>query len=181
MNEMSYENVRLAEWRTTYIFKPEMKLLIESILDYGWVSPIVVRKEDFTIIDGASRWIAAQDKRIKKRDGGKIPVLLVDCDEVDAMIMHVRLNRARGFSVAKPLSRLLKRIIASQKYDEPTIQEALRMTDEEFDLLADGSLIKTRKLKEHKYSNAWVPVEAPPPNASIAGEISIERPPNADR
>jgi ParB-like chromosome segregation protein Spo0J len=181
MNEVHYKNVQPASWKTTYIFKPEMKLLTESVLDYGWIAPIVVRKEDSTIIDGFSRWVISQDKRIVKRDKGIIPVTFVDCDEVDAMIMHVRLNRAKGSTIAKPLSRLLKRIIASKKYDESIIQEALRMTDEEFDLLVDGSLIKTRKLKEHKYSNAWVPVEAPPPDAQIAGEITIERPPNADR
>ena len=45
------------------------------------------------------------------------------------------------------------------------------MTSDEFDVLADGSLVKMRKIKQHSYSPAWVPIE------STSGEdIRIERP-----
>lgn len=182
MNELHFENIRPASWRATYIFKPDLKALGSAIADYGWISPILVRKEDMTIIDGHARWIVAQsNKDVLTRDKGIVPVVFVDCDEVDAMIMHIRVNRIRGFVVAKPTSRLIKRIIASKKYLDDEIQTSLGMSDDEFDLLVDGSLIKTKKLTEHKYSNAWVPVEAPPAGATLAGEIKIERPMNADR
>jgi len=56
----------------------------------------------------------------------------------------------------------------------------LCMRAEELSIMIDGSLLKTRKLKEHNYARAWVPIEAPP--GSIDGEsFSIERPPNPDR
>jgi ParB-like chromosome segregation protein Spo0J len=182
MNELHFENIRPAPWRATYIFKPDLKALGMAISDYGWVSSVLVRREDSTIIDGHARWIVAQsNKDVLARDAGILPVTFVDCDEADAMIMHIRLNRIRGFVVAKPTSRLIKRVIASKKYSEEEVQSALGMSNDEFDLLIDGSLIKTKKLAEHKYSNAWIPVEAPPPEATIAGEIKIERPANADR
>ena len=45
------------------------------------------------------------------------------------------------------------------------------MTLEEFQILLDGSLVKMRKIKQHTYSPAWVPIE------SASGEdIKIERP-----
>jgi ParB-like chromosome segregation protein Spo0J len=175
------ENLRPADWRATYIFKPEMRLLADSLADYGWTSPIIARV-DGTIIDGFSRWLVTQsDARLKKQFGGEVPVVFVDCDEAEAMIMHVRLNRARGQVIAKQLSRLLKRVARSGKWTNDDIQAAVRMSDDEYDTLIDGSLIKTRSLKEYQYSKAWVPVEAPPPDAVLAGTIVIERPPNPDR
>jgi hypothetical protein len=63
------------------------------------------------------------------------------------------------------------------------------MTSEEFDLLREPDLLISKKVKEHTYSRAWVPIEAPPVGTVIAARevnpvspnIQIERPPNADR
>lgn len=178
---VNISSLRPADWRACYMFKPELRLLADSLADYGWISPIVART-DGTIVDGFSRWLVAQsDKRLVKKFGGEVPVMWVYCDEAEAMVMHVRLNRARGVMVAKNLSRLLKRVSRTGKWTSADVQAAVRMSNEEFDTLIDGSLIKSRALKEHEYSKAWVPVEAPPADAVLAGNITIERPPNADR
>ena len=50
----------------------------------------------------------------------------------------------------------------------------------ELELMLDGTLIIHRDIKNHTYSRAWVPVEAPSGTVE-EGRISIERPPNADR
>lgn len=171
------ENIRPADWRATYILRPDLAILGQSIADYGWTSPIVVRAADMTIIDGFARWLIAQ----KMPAGSTIPVLLVDCDQTDAMCMHIRLNRGRGQVMAKPLSNLLKQILRAKKYNEVELQTKLMMTPDEFGVLRDGTLLKVKKISEHKYSQAWVPVEAPPAGAVLAGEMTIERPPNADR
>ena len=169
-----------APWRCTYVLKPDRKVLVESLRIYGWTSPIIANSTDTTIIDGHERWrIAGDEDDISKRDGGLVPVLWVDCDEIEAMLMHVRLNRGRGQIQAKPLSDLLRRILRSGAYDTQQLKSALNMTKDEAELLFDGGLIKTRKIAEHKYSRAWVPVEAPA--GSITPAVSIERPPNADR
>lgn len=175
------ENLRPAPWRATYIFKPNLRLLGDALTDYGFIFPIVART-DGTIIDGFARWLAVQsDPRLVKKFRSEVPVVYVDCDEAEAMIMHIRLNRARGQVMAKPLSNLLKRIARSGKWTDDDLQAALRMVNDEFDTLIDGSLIKARSLKEHEYSKAWIPIEAPPAGAVVAGEITIERPPNPDR
>lgn len=179
---LEIENVKPATWRTGYILRPEYRTLRDSMADYGWLSPILVRKADYTIIDGFFRWqLASTDKKVSKKVGNQIPVILVDCDEVDAMIMHVRMNRSKGQPVAKALSRLVKRIEFTKKYDERDLQNLLGMTYEEFNVLLTGSLLKTRKLKEYKYSKAWVPVEVAPEDATVSGSISIERPPTPDQ
>jgi ParB-like chromosome segregation protein Spo0J len=190
IEHVPYDAVRPASWRTTYTFRPEMKLLTQSLIDLGWVQPIVVRRQDATIIDGFARWACAQnDKNIYKRDKKKIPVVWVDCDEVDALIHHVRLNRARGSVVAKPLSKVVSMAIASGKYDQETLRLALGMSADEFDMLRAPHLLVAKNMKEHTYSRAWVPIEAPPVAQVINGrkikaasmDIEIERPPNPDR
>jgi hypothetical protein len=182
--------IRPAQWRSTYTFKPELKLLTQSIRDLGWVSPILVRQEDSTIIDGFARWVVAQgDKVISKRDRNLVPVVYISCDEVDAMLHHVRLNRARGQVMARPLSRLISDAVGSGKYGREVIRQALGMTLDEFDMLRQPDVLISKKVKEHEYSRAWVPIEAPPVGSmieasevnAVAGDIVIERPPNPDR
>ncbi len=168
------ENIKPAPWKATYIFRPELKLLEESIASYGILTPLIIRSEDSTIIDGFARWVVAQ-RNPSIRDN--IPATFVSANDSDAMILHVRLNRARGFVVAKDLSNIVAQLFELADYTPIQIQQAFNMTTDEFEAIADGTLIKKRKIKEHKYSNAWVPVETNGPTE----KISIERPPNPDR
>ena len=169
-----------APWRTTYVLKPDQKVLVGSLLAYGWISPIIVHRKTRFIIDGCERWkIAADDEKIFKRDRGIVPVVWVDCDEIEAMIMHVRINRGRGQIQAKKLSSLIKKLDRSKKYDHTDLRKIFSMSVDEIDLLFDGGLLKTRKIAKHTYSRAWVPIEAP--KGAATPVASIERPPNADR
>ena len=182
MNIEMIDGDRLVEapWRTTYLLKPDQKVLASSLLDYGWLSPVIVHEKTSMIIDGHERWlIAGDEKKIVRRDKGRVPVVWIDCDEIEAMIMHIRLNRGRGAIQAKKLSSVFKQITRSGKYDKPELKKLFAMSTDEMDLLYDGGLLKTRKLDEHVYSRAWVPIEAP--KGAPTPTMSIERPPNADR
>lgn len=172
------DSIRPADWRATYMLKPDMKLLTKSMMEYGWLSPITVRKSDSRIIDGFHRWLVAQDQDFIKKHGKKIPVIFVDIDAIDSMIMHIRLNRARGSLIAKFVSRLINDIVRSKKYERSELKQLLTMGDDEIEVLLNGTLLKQRKISEYQYSKAWVPVEAPA--GSVEAAI-IETPPNADR
>ena len=175
-------NVKPAPWMATHILNPDLRHLAESISEYGWLYPILVRANDSTIIDGFARWwIAGNDKQVQVRDRGRIPVQWIDCDETTAKIMHVRLNRARGIVVARHLSRLVQDLVASSGVSDAALRQMLGMTVDEFDVLLTPGLIKARKLAEHPYSAAWVPVEVPAGAAVTVPEMAFERPPNADR
>ena len=52
-----------APWRATHVLKPDLKLLTESIREYGVLSPLVVRKESMTIIDGFHRYVSLQNDK----------------------------------------------------------------------------------------------------------------------
>jgi ParB-like chromosome segregation protein Spo0J len=185
MNQMNIDwvngsDLKSAPWRSVYILKPDLEVLAKSLNEYGWLQPILVQKSTGRIIDGNYRWqIAANFKGLHEKHDGLVPVVWVECDDIDAQLMHLRLNRGRGNIFAKQMSRILKTVIRSKKYTEKELKQKLMIKADEMDLLLDGSLIKTRKVAEHKYSAAWVPVEAP---SSFTEPVAdIERPPNSDR
>lgn len=178
MKTMKIEELRPAPWRATHVLKPDLKLLSKAIEDYGLINPIVVQKNTGLIIDGFHRVISiATNKRLNLQYAKEVPVHIVDCTDVDAMVMHIVLNRARGAIVNHYLSRTVKKIHQSGKYSAAALEDLFGMSMVEVDMLLDGSLIKMRKVSEHKYSKAWVPIEAP--SGSI-DYVEFERPPNAD-
>lgn len=166
MNYVDTKKVFPAKWRSScYIVSPDYKRLEKSVETFGFLNPIIIQKNG-TIIDGFHRWKIANDNKINK-----IPVVVVDVDDIDAMLLHIDLNRYRGIVVAKYLSRIIKRILESNKFSYDDLRQRMSMTSEEFDVLADGTLIKMRKIKQHTYSPAWVPIES-----KNGEDIVIEKP-----
>lgn len=175
-----FDEVRPADWRTTHMLRPDVKVLTQSMTKFGWLTHLVVRRADMTIIDGFHRWMVAHtDKGFIRAHGIEVPIQVVDVDEIDARLMHVMCNRARGAVVARYLASTFQDVLRSRKYDEQTLRKMLSMSSDEFELLVDASLIKSRKIDEYSYSKAWVPVEAPP--GTVLDTSNIERPPNPDR
>lgn len=173
--------LRVAPWRATYIVKPDLGLLATSLAAYGWLSPIVVYgKRDgdgLTVVDGHERLALAKAMPRVLVDRRFVPaVVLPDISETEAMIMHVTLNRGRGQVLNKSLSKIVRTIINSGTHDSDSLMRALNMTADELQVLLDGSLLKMRKISEHVYSKAWVPIEA-----NQDERPHFERPPNPDR
>lgn len=178
MNNTTLENwkaLKPSSFKTVnHVLAPDYRLLKESLEKFGWLVPIVVRKEDSTIIDGYHRWVLAAND--PKALGEEIPVSWVSCDQVDAMVLHVVLNRSKGSILNRDLSVLLKQIQRSKKYEEEELRLLFRMSHDEFDILRDGTLLKHKNIKRHEYSKAWVPIET----SGTSEPIKIERPPNED-
>ena len=150
----------------TYLVSHDFRRLKNSIELYGILQPIICQEATDCIIDGLHRW------RIAKLLGmPEVPIVYVDVPDEEAAVMHVVINRNRGVVVNRFLSELIQEMVLVNEVDAEEMQEQLGLNDEEFSLLLDGSLIKMRNIKEHKYSPAWVPIESP------TGEnIMIERP-----
>jgi len=168
-----------APWRVNYILKPDIKILISSIEKYGLLNPILVQESSNTIIDGHQRIIAiSQSKILSKKYAKSILCTKIDLSDIDAMILHVQMNRGRGSVMAKRMSDVVKRIHQSRLYSIEQLDDMFNMSVQESEMMLDGSLLKMRKIKEHTYSKAWVPIEAP---AKPGNEITLEKPPNPDR
>lgn len=162
------ENLKTPEWRTTYILRTNLIGLKESIKSFGIIYPIIAMP-DGTIIDGYARWVAAHDLGLQE-----VPVVHKDCNKVEAILLHIQLNRFRGDVVPYHLSRAVRSL--SKAMDEREILNTLNMTADELDVLMDGTLIKKRKVKEHNYNKAWVPMES-----TSSEDFQIERPPTPDK
>jgi ParB-like chromosome segregation protein Spo0J len=166
-------------WHATHVLRPDLLVLSGSLADYGFMSPIIVQKSTNIIIDGYHRWMLVKDnKHMNKKFDGLVPVRYVDCDSLEARAMHMRLNRGRGALVAHKVSDIVRELIASGAYEEQDFDRILSMKYDELEILMDGTILKRKKISEHKYSRAWVPIEAP---AGTVDSPNIESPPNSDR
>jgi ParB-like chromosome segregation protein Spo0J len=89
-----------------------LELLKQSILTNGWTLPIVV-KPDYTIIDGFHRWMVSGDPELKKKLGGKVPVVIVDhgSDKAKDMYGTVTHNRARGTHQLEPMKKIVRELL----------------------------------------------------------------------
>ncbi len=169
MNE-PIENIKWVHWRKlapndwnpNFVMAPELTLLEHSILAIGWIQPILVSPE-MEIIDGFHRWlISSKSQAFLERWGGKVPVVIVDVPRWKALCMTVRINRAKGSHGAREMSDIVRELVDEHSVDRSTLTREMGMTNEEIDLLYSEGVFKARKVKAHKYSKAWVPIEDDP-------------------
>ncbi len=95
------EKLRANAYNPNSVAPPEMKLLYRSILEDGYTMPIVcyyLPDEDvYEIVDGFHRhMVMKQHKDIYEREGGCMPVVVIDKPLSDRMASTIRHNRARG-------------------------------------------------------------------------------------
>lgn len=177
---VNFETLKVPTWKCTYTLRPELLVIGSSLIQFGFIQPIHVRRSTGEIIDGSERFLLATSiHQISEMCDGVIPVVYHDVDLMDSMMLHVRLNRGHSVIVAEKLSLIVKQLIKSGEYTTLEIMSYLSMGNEEFSVLSDGRLIKHRNIKEHNYAKAWVPIEAPP--QKTVAPIEFERPPNKDR
>lgn len=180
--EVSADSLREPSWHATHILRPDLVVLADSVANFGILSPLIVQRSSGMIIDGVQRHrLIVGNKHLKEMYYDKVPVRFVDVSDLDAMIMHIQINRGRGSLVAKKLSALVRALHKSKKLSDSDFSKRLSMRFLELELMLDSSILKHRDIKNHSYSRAWVPVEAPPGTVEREGSVTIERPPNSDR
>lgn len=166
VESIAIHEVNLPSWRSAnYIVTPDFKQLEESIRRYGILHPITLQSNG-TLIDGFHRLRIAQNLGMREA-----PCRYINIDDVEAMLLHIELNRYRGVVIAKFLSQMIITLLNSGRYEYEELRKRMKLTREEFDVLSDGSLIKMRKIKQHSYSPAWIPIES-----KTGEDIQIERP-----
>jgi ParB-like chromosome segregation protein Spo0J len=141
------------------VFTPELRLLERSLLLTGWVQPVLVSK-DLTIIDGFHRrCLAMESKALQKRDHGKVPCAILDVEPWQAMVLTIRMNRAKGTHVAAKMHDIVRELIDKHNLDPQEIALEIGATREEIDLLYQDGVFSAKKIKDHVFSKAWVPEE----------------------
>lgn len=107
----------------------ELEKLKRSIAEFGFVEPVVVRKQDNAVIGGHQRLEAAKALGLEK-----VPVVYVDVTEAQAKALNLALNRIQGEWDLPKLGALLEEL-----RDLPDLDETLSGFDapEMDDLLAE--------------------------------------------
>lgn len=160
-------------WNPNRVHRPELKLLEQSLLLTGWIQPVLARRADGMIIDGFHRWRLAQDApAVTARYDGRLPVAYLDVSREDAMLLTVRINRAKGSHASTLMSALVRDLLDSGVPRERIMVE-MGATAHEVDLLAAEDVFKARSVAAHAYSPSWYPVEADRP-AVIADPLEAE-------
>ena len=145
------------DYNPNVVFSPELRSLERNILAIGWVQPVIASTSKI-IIDGFHRtMLSKESKALKKIYNGKVPVVMFDVPRDKAMILTVRMNRAKGSHVAVRMSNMIKELIDEHKWEVVELAKELGATKKEVDLLYQDGVFKFRNIKEYKYSKAWYP------------------------
>lgn len=141
------------------VFTPELRLLELNILRLGWVQPVLVSR-DMVIIDGFHRWMLTMNSEaMKARYKGFLPCAVLDVDRPTAMMLTVRMNRAKGSHIACKMSDLVKALVRDHGIATDRLAEELGATADEIELLLQDNVFKAKDVKSLSFSKAWYPVE----------------------
>jgi ParB-like chromosome segregation protein Spo0J len=95
------EKIEANAYNPNIVAPPEMKLLELSIWEDGYTMPCVcyyrADEDRYELVDGFHRYMVMKiSRRIYEREGGCLPVSVIDKDVSNRMASTIRHNRARG-------------------------------------------------------------------------------------
>lgn len=116
------EKVKSNDYNPNSVAPPEMALLETSIWEDGYTQPIVVVKDaendQFIVVDGFHRYCTLMNsKRIREREQGMLPVVVLNKDMHDRMASTIRHNRARGAHNIELMSSIVAELVEMGKGD----------------------------------------------------------------
>jgi DNA modification methylase len=94
------------------ISNEQLESLTRSLRTYGFVQPVLARREDRTVIGGHQRLLAA--RRLGYRE---VPVIFLDLTQEQARVLNVGLNKIAGEWDQELLAQLLKDLDAFEGLD----------------------------------------------------------------
>ena len=156
------DKIKTNTYNPNKVAPPEMKLLYESIKEDGYTMPIVcyyVKEEDaYVIVDGFHRYrIILEHPDIYEREGGMLPVSVIDKPLDQRMASTVRHNRARGTHNVELMSSIVKELHELGRSDA-WIAKHLGMDKDEILRLKQITGLAAL-FKDVKFGKAWHPAE----------------------
>lgn len=106
------DQIKANAYNPNAVAPPEMALLETSIWEDGYTMPIVCYHiadgDYYEIVDGYHRYTTMLNSdRIREREGGLLPVVVIDKDASNRMASTIRHNRARGSHSIELMSRIV--------------------------------------------------------------------------
>lgn len=142
------------------VMNAEMNLIERSILRTGWIQPILINK-NFTIIDGFHRWTLSRlSTQLREKYHGRVPCAVLDVSDAEAMMITVRINRAKGTHLAFRMSEYIKELIQKHKIPMDDLARDIGATIDEVELLMKSDVFEHKDIQNWTYSEAWFPAES---------------------
>jgi ParB-like chromosome segregation protein Spo0J len=141
---------------------PELKLLYDSIKEDGYTMPIVCyyaeETDTYIIVDGFHRYrIMLEYPDIYKREGGKLPVSVINKSLDCRMASTIRHNRARGSHDVDLMSNIVKELHELGRSDS-WISKHLGMDKDEILRLKQITGLAAL-FRDVNFGKAWRPIE----------------------
>jgi ParB-like chromosome segregation protein Spo0J len=135
-----------------------MKLLELSIWEDGYTMPIVCyyidQDDTYEIVDGYHRYTTmVRSDRIREREGGLMPVVVIEKDINDRMASTIRHNRARGSHSIELMSNIVAELTQAGMSDAWIIKHIGMDKDELLRLKQITGLADL--FKDGEFSQAW--------------------------
>jgi ParB-like chromosome segregation protein Spo0J len=116
------EQVEANTYNPNAVAPPEMKLLELSIWEDGFTQPVVTYydadRDKYVVVDGFHRYsILQHSKRIYDREGGMLPIVVIDKEIGERMASTIRHNRARGTHNIDLMSNIIAELVEIGKGD----------------------------------------------------------------
>ena len=156
------EKIEPNTYNPNAVAPPEMKLLYESIRLDGYTMPIgcdYSKDEDvYIIVDGFHRYrVMKEHQDIYDREGGMLPVSVIDKPIDQRMASTIRHNRARGSNDVELMSNIVKELHELGRSDA-WISKHLGMDKDEILRLKQITGLAAL-FKDIKFGKAWQPME----------------------
>ena len=141
---------------------PEMKLLYDSIKEDGYTMPIVCyynkENDTYVIVDGFHRYrVMLEYPDIYAREGGKLPVSVINKSLDNRMASTIRHNRARGSHDVDLMSNIIRELHELGR-SNAWISKHLGMDADEILRLKQITGLAAL-FKDVKFGTAWEPAE----------------------
>lgn len=116
------EKVRANDYNPNAVAPPEMELLETSIWEDGYTQPVVTyydpENDVYIVVDGFHRYLTIKrSDRIREREKGMLPVVVIDKELGDRMASTIRHNRARGSHNVELMSNIVAELVEMGKSD----------------------------------------------------------------
>lgn len=165
------EKITPNDYNPNAVAPPELKLLYDSIKQDGYTMPIVCyhnkENDTYIIVDGFHRYrIMLDHPDIYEREGGKLPVSVINKSLDHRMASTIRHNRARGNHDVDLMSNIIKELHELGRTDK-WIAKHLGMDKDEILRLKQITGLAAL-FRDVEFSHAWEPVENLPDRDAIA-------------
>lgn len=152
------DKVRANTYNPNSVAPPEMALLETSIWEDGYTMPVVcyyLPDEDvYEIVDGYHRYtVLKTSERIREREGGMLPVVVIEKDQSNRMASTIRHNRARGSHSIELMSNIVSELTQAGMSDAWIIRHIGMDKDELLRLKQITGLADL--FKDREFSKAW--------------------------